>query len=162
MKKQVIFLIAILNVISCGEVGPTYEQITAIKPISQRIDDINKTKAELKNSEDLIALVFEEPLYLEFEYPVRENESYVIKYRFDDSGCYEIKLDTYFNKQDDTQKVLEAIIKDIDVNTTLGAPKKELDFYRWENSKMSIEINTQLIERGIISITILNNISLTF
>lgn len=99
MKKQVIFLIAILNVISCGEVGTTYEQITAIKTISKRIEDINKTKTELKNSEDMVALISEEPLYLEFEYPVKENESYVIKYRFDDSGCYEIKLDTYFNKQ---------------------------------------------------------------
>lgn len=161
MKKQVIFLIAILNVISCGEVGTTYEQITAIKTISQRIEDINKTKTELKNSEDIVALISEEPLYLEFEYPVKENESYVIKYRFDDSGCYEIKLDTYFNKQDDAQKVLEAIVKDLEVNTTLGIPKKELDFYRWQNSKISIEINIQLIERGIISLTILNNNSLS-
>lgn len=161
MKKQAIFLIAILNVISCGEVGTSYEQVTAIKTVSQRLNDINKTITEIKNLEDQVALVLEEPFYLEYEYPVRENESYVTKYHFDDSGCFKIKIDTYFNKQGDAEKITEAIIKDLQVNSSFGTPQKEFNLYLWEksNSKISIELNIQHIERGTISLTIFKTIS---
>lgn len=161
MKKQIVFVIAILIVGSCGEVGSSYEQVTAIKTVSQRLNDINKTITEIKNSEDQAALVLEEPLYLEYEYPIRENEYYVVSYRVDDSGCFKIKIDTYFNKQQDAEKVAEAIIKDIQVNSGFGMPQKELNIYLWEksNRKISIELNIQHIERGMISLTIFKTIS---
>ena len=161
MKKQMVFVIAILIIISCGETGTSYEQVTAIKTVSQRVKDINKTITEIKNSEDKVALVLEESLYLEYEYPVRENESYVTKYHFDNSGCFKIKIDTYFNKQDDAEKITEAIVKDLQVNSSFGKPQRGFNLYLWKNSgnNISIELNIQHIERGMISLTIFKIIS---
>lgn len=160
MKKQLFFFIAILLLVSCGDIGTSYELVTAIKTVSKRVNDINKTIPEIKNSEDQLALVIDEPLYLEYEYPMRENESYVVKYRFNASGCFEIKLDTYFNQQNDTRKVFDEIVKDLNVNTTFEETKKGIDFFRWENSnsKTVVELDAQHIERGIISISIFNSI----
>ncbi len=162
MKKQVLLLISfsILTIITCNEVGTTYDQLIAIKTVSQRVSDLKKTKIEIKNSEDPIALVREEHQFLEYEYPVRKDESYVIFYRFDDTGCFEIKLDTYLNNQIDAQKVINLIIKDLEVNTTFGLPKKSSNFYRWENlnSEILIELDVQNIKRGHISLNIFSTI----
>ena len=160
MKKQLYLFIIIstLNIISCNETGTAYEKVSEIKTVSERVHDLHKTIIEIKNIEDEDALVRKEPLYLEYEYPIRENESYVVSYQFDDVGCVKIKLDTYFNKETDAQKVTKAIIKDLEVNTTFNFQKIEIDFYRWEDtkSKISIILNIQHIERGTISLTIFN------
>jgi hypothetical protein len=158
MKRPILafFSIVFLCVISCGELGSSYEQITSFKTTKQRINNLNKSMKEVKQSEEKAALSREENDYLEYEYPIREDESYVMSYRFDDAGCFEIGLDTYFNKQKEAQNVIDGIIKAINSEGSYGEPEIDNDIYRWEASDnaVRIELDCQNVERGMISLTI--------
>ena len=157
--KKLIPIITLFCLFSCGESGNSYEQITLIKTISQRVEDLNKTSFEIKEVEEKAALSKQDNDYLEYEYPVREDEMYVVSYRFDDGGCFEIGLDTYFNQPEDAQSVVDGIIKDLSVNSLFEAPQKDNNIYRWEslNKKVSIELDFQHTERGMIAVTIFAN-----
>ena len=155
-KQSLIILIAILTIISCGEVGTSYNQITAIKTTTQRIDNLNKSMDDIRQSEEKEALSREENDYLEYEYPIRMDESYIVSYRFDEAGCFEVGLDVYFNEQKEVQLIVDGIIEELNSNGNFGNPQKEINFYRWETSDgaKAIELEIQHIERGMIALTI--------
>jgi len=144
---------------SCGGDETSYEQITSLKTISQRVADLNKSIIEIKQLEEKAALSKQNNDYLEYEYPIREDEMYVLSYRFDDAGCFEIGLDTYFNQQKEAQNVVNGIITDLSIDKSLKAPSKEINIYRWKSldEKITIELDFQHTKRGMISITIFAN-----
>ena len=155
-KLNLILIITLLSIISCGEMGSSYDQIIALKTTSQRVYDLDKSMDEIRQSEEKEALSREENDYLEYEYPIRMDESYIVSYRFDEAGCFEVGLDIYFNEQKEVQSVVDGIIEDLGTDEKYGAPQKETDFYRWESSDgaITIELDIQHIERGMIALTI--------
>lgn len=146
----------VISLLSC-ENGSPVEKIESIKTVSERVNDLKKTISEIKTFEDKDALSREEKLLLEYEYPIRENESYVVSYRFYNNVCIEINVSTYFNNEGDAQKVKKAILKDLKGNSTFSDPAFTNDIYKWISidSTISMELNTQNIERGTIRLSIL-------
>jgi len=161
MRKIVSFLIVIcliVGLISCEE-SNSLEKVNAIKTVSERVSDLNKTISEIKSFEDKDALSRDEKQYLEYLYPIREDESYVVGYRFFDAVCFEIGITTYFNNKGDAKKVRRSILHDLKENSDFEASIKEKDFYQWRESGSTtkVELNTQGIERGIIALRIISN-----
>ncbi len=161
MKKGIhilIFFFFTIYFISCDQES-SYEKVEAIKAVSERISDLNKTIPNIKEIEDKAALVREDNYYLEYEYPIKEDESYVISYRFNAQGCFEIGIDTYFNKESDAQKIKRVIIKELAENPNFSDPTLENDFYKWcsLNDVITLELNIQNIERGTVSLSIFAN-----
>ncbi len=116
MKKLLVLTIILTTVfVACDEASQN--EIANIKPVSKRINDLNKTMDEIKTMEDDAALMREDNYLLEYEYPVRENESYVITYRFKDNKCYEIKLDTYLDKEAYAKKIQQEVMTDMAENS---------------------------------------------
>lgn len=154
MKKQTLLFLSliILTLSACLDSNPMYEQITVLKTPLQRISDLNKSDIDIKKSEEKAALVRQENDYLEYEYPIQEDESYVVGFRFDADGCFEIILDTYFNKQNEAENVIAGILENL--KPTYGEPTKETDFYYWEEGGARIELDTHNRERGMITLTI--------
>lgn len=152
-------IIILLSLIACGEVGTTYEQVTRLQTTSQRVPALNKTIEEVRELEEFAALSRLEDNYLEYEYPIRENESYVVNYRFDNNRCFRIGVDTYFNKRKDAQNVVNGIVKTLKADPLFGLPIKKHDVYQWEsvNNEVSIELDIQHIERGTINLIISAN-----
>jgi hypothetical protein len=165
MKIQLIYILicSSLCFVSCGEAGTTYEQISSIKTISQRVPDLNKSVDEIKKIEDEDALSREERFYIEYDYPIREDEFYVVSYRFNDITCSQIGLGIYLNKPSDAQKIVSAIIEDLSINVNFGRPKNNNDIYQWNdiNNFVTIELNVQFIERGVVKVTIFSNMNET-
>ncbi|MCO6499588.1 MAG: hypothetical protein J5I47_04315 [Vicingus serpentipes] len=157
--KKLIPIVTLLCLFSCGESGNSYEQVTSLKTISQRVADLNKSSIEIKELEEKAALSKQDNDYLEYEYPIREDEMYVVSYRFDDAGCFEIGLDTYFNQPEDAQNVVDGITKDLSLNKSFETPSKEKNIYRWMSvdKAVSIELDFQHAERGMISVTLFAN-----
>jgi len=157
LKSAIIILL--ISLFSCGEVGTSYEQVTALKTISERVQDLNKSAADIKQIEEKAALSKQNNDFLEYEYPIREDEMYVVSYRFDDSGCFEIGVDVYFDKEKEAQNVLMGIIKDLTQNNSFNYVGEENNIHRWEtaNKKALIELDFQHVERGMIAITIFAN-----
>ena len=152
-------IISLMVFFSCGESGSSYEQVTALKTVSERVQDLNKSTADIKQLEEKAALSKQDDDFLEYEYPVREDEMYVVSYRFDDAGCFEIGIDVYFNEEQEAQNVVDGIIKDISSNTSFNTPEKETSIYRWKttDSKTLVELDFQHVERGMLAITIFAN-----
>lgn len=153
MKKKILIILVLLvsGLYSCIDSDSMYEQVTVLKTPSQRVSDLNKMPLDIKKSEEKAALVRQENDFLEYEYPVQEDEAYIVSYRFDEEGCFEIGFDTYFNKEEEAKNVVNGILSDL--KQQYGDPKKETDFYRWELDSLSIELDIQNVERGMIALT---------
>ncbi len=149
-------VLLLLTLAACGEVGTSYDEVTRLYSVSQRVSSLNKTIEALKEIEENEALSIETHNYLEYEFPIRADESYVINYRFRNNRCFKIGVDTYFNKQKYAQNVVDGIIKRLESDSLFGAPRKDENGYQWRGKKenINIELNIQQIERGTINLSI--------
>ncbi|MCB0401808.1 MAG: hypothetical protein KDD41_06975 [Flavobacteriales bacterium] len=155
MKKiTTILLLFVVILASCDE--ESQNQIANLKTVSNRIQDLGKSKEDIKAMEDPAALMQEDDYYLEYEYPIRENESYVTTYRFMDDQCFEIKLDTYLDKENYAKKVQQEVMTDMANNKNFGKTSFKEDVFLWTStdSKTLIQLKTQNIERGTVNLVI--------
>ena len=154
MKKLITILLVAVVFTACDEASQN--QIANIKTVSQRIEDLGKSVDAIKAMEESEALFKEDEFLLEYEYPIRDNESYVITYRFHNNACNEIKIDTYLNKESHTKKVQAEIMADIANNDEFGRGNIKNDIIKWTSKtrKVKLELNAQSIERGTISLVI--------
>ncbi len=158
MKKLLVLTIILTTVfVACDEASQN--EIANIKPVSKRINDLNKTMDEIKTMEDDAALMREDNYLLEYEYPVRENESYVITYRFKDNKCYEIKLDTYLDKEAYAKKIQQEVMTDMAENSDFSKTTFRDDTFKWVSidTKINIQLKTQNVERGTVNLSIVIN-----
>lgn len=152
-------LVIVFFLLSCSGNGSYYQQLTNVKSISDRIADLNKALPEIRKSEKKSSLIKEEEDYLEFEYPIGENDSYKTTYFFDAAGCYEVGLDTYFSLETDATEVLNEIKSAIEEDTNFGAPTNTNNLYEW-NSKdglVSVELDYLNQDKGMIRLTVFAN-----
>jgi hypothetical protein len=145
-----------ISLFSCNE--PILNKIKN-KNIAYEISNLHQSKDEIKAHEEKAALVRETDYSLEYEYPVREDESYVITYRFNDTGCFEIKLDIYLNKENDAKNISNGIKNKIESNPEYGKAQLENRIYSWHSvsKDINLELKTQNQERGIINFLIQQN-----
>ena len=143
--------------ISC-EQSSSYEQINDYKTIEERIGNLRKPYDEVKNNEDVDALIIEEHNLLEYDFPIRKNESYVVTYRFKDSICFSMGLSTYFNKQIEAKKVVRKILNELEKDSSYHLLEKKPDYVIWNNMEdaTTVKLNLQHEERGIVSLITLN------
>ena len=158
MKNYPLLLITgfLLAFIACDN-GTTYEELKSIKPVSERVYDLHKTMDEIKTFEEKAALFREENYYLEYEYPIGENESYVVAYRFNETGCFEIKLTAYLKDEDEAQKIVSKVTSNLKSSTNITSTTVVTDHYKWNtaNNDATLDMDIQNIERGIVSLTII-------
>lgn len=154
MKNVITIILVALILTACDEASQN--QIANIKTVTERIEDLGKNAQAIKAIEESAALIKEDEFLLEYEYPIRENESYVITYRFHNNSCNEIKIDTYLNKESHTKKVQAEIMADIANNKQFKRGKIKNDIIKWidQNEKITLELNTQNIERGTLNLII--------
>ena len=108
MKKIIpttFFLLLISILVSCGGKGSYFEQFSNDKKFTSRIDDLNKTIDEIRAKEKG-SLIKEDLYYLEYSYGIGKSDSYVISYRFDEKGCYEVAIYSYFIEEANTKNVI--------------------------------------------------------
>lgn len=154
MKNVITIILVALILTACDEASQN--QIANIKTVTERIEDLGKNAQAIKAIEESAALIKEDEFLLEYEYPIRENESYVITYRFHNNSCNEIKIDTYLNKESHTKKVQAEIMADIANNKQFKRGKIKNDIIKWttQNKDITLELNTQNIERGTLNLII--------
>lgn len=157
MKRLFLSIIVVLLITSCGKNDSYYDQITKKKSITERIEDLNKSVGEIRKAEKG-KLMEEGPEFLEFEYTIGENDTYVISYLFDDKGCYEIGFDGYFEKEEDAQLVLDGFKNEIS-KTSYGKPEEAHHLARWLSSdeSVSIELDYMEVSKGMVIVTIFAN-----
>lgn len=151
------FAIASILVISCGDEGSYYEQISENETVTNRILDLNTTINEIRQKEK--GKILKEGFdFIEYEYPIGNNDSYVVSYSFDDKGCWEIGVDCYFAKKEDALNVVEGFRTEIS-SSEFGTPTNDNNLYRWKNTEesISIELDYQNTDRGILVLTIMAN-----
>lgn len=149
-----IIIFTLLLVVSCGNNGTYYEQMTHDKPIALRIKDLNKTIDQIRK-EEKGKLINDGDGIIKFVYDIGENDTYIITYLFDDKGCYEINIDSYFAQEEDAQNVVDGIRSEINA-TDYGAPEEDNNLCRWKNKErtVSLELDYKNVSRGLIIITI--------
>ncbi len=154
--KKFLFPLLLLFV---GITGCDDSTVDNIRSVSERINDLNKSRDEIKDMEDPAALMKEDDYLLEYEYPVRENESYVVTYRFRNDKCFEVKLDTYLDKESYTKKIQQEVLTDMANNTSFDKTKFKNDNYTWlsNDKKITVQLKTQNIERGTINLSVVIN-----
>ncbi len=152
-------LVIVIFLLSCSGNDSYYRQLTKVKSISERIADLNKTLPEIRKSEKKSSLIKEEEDYLEFEYPIGENDSYKTTYFFDAAGCYEVGLDTYFSLETDATEVLNEIKTAIETNTNFGVPTNTNSLYEWSSKDglVSVELDYLNQDKGMIRLTVFAN-----
>lgn len=160
MKKNLFLFIALfglLVLISCGGKGTHYEQFLADKSFNSRILDLNKTIDQIR-VEEKGNLIKDDLEYLEYVYEVGESDSYVITYRFDEKGCFEVGVYSYFVDEANAQNLMDGIKAEID-NSTYGAPEEANSLCRWKNNdeSISIELDYSKTKRGEFIATIFAN-----
>ncbi|MBI2280032.1 MAG: hypothetical protein HYU68_05020 [Bacteroidetes bacterium] len=156
---KTILLTIIVFSYSCTGNDSYFEQITKVKTINERVLDLNKSLTEVRKSEKKSSLVKEDEDYLEYEYPIGDNDSYKTTYFFDAAGCYEVGLDTYFSLENDAVDVLNEIKAVFENHPDFGTPSNTNSLYEW-NSKdglVSVELDYVNQDRGMISLTIFAN-----
>lgn len=156
--KLTIF-ISITLLFSCTGNDSYYQQLTKVKSIAERVADLNKTLPKIRKSEKKSSLIKEDEDYMEFEYPIGENDSYKTTYFFDAAGCYEVGLDTYFSLETDAINVLNEIKAQFEKDPNFGTPTTTNSLYEW-NSKdglVSVELDYLHQDKGMISLTIFAN-----
>ena len=112
MKKLLVstsIILSALILVSCGGKGTHFEQFSKEKTFTNRILDLNKTIDQIR-VEEQGNLIKEDLNYLEYVYEVGESDSYVTTYRFDEKGCYEVGVYSYFVEEANAKNVV-AVIK---------------------------------------------------
>lgn len=157
--KSIILFIALAFVVSCSEPESYFNQLTKVKSVTERVGDLNKNIGEIRNSEKKSALIIEDEKFLEYEYPVGENDSYKASYFFDDAGCFEVGLDTYFSTEEDAKIVKEEIKKAIESDERFEVASDSNNLLEWKSKDGLISIQLDYIgqDKGMISLTIFAN-----
>jgi hypothetical protein len=160
MKKifvQIPTLLILLILFSCGGKGTHYEQFSDDKTFTNRISDLNKSIEQIR-IEEKGNLIKEDLEYLEYAYEVGLSDSYVISYRFDEKGCYEVGIYSYFVEEANAQNLVDGVKKEL-INSTYGSPIEDNDLCRWINNdeSISVEIDYSKTTRGEIIATIFAN-----
>lgn len=156
MKKITVVctLMMLLTLTSCDE--ESQQRIAEVKTVSERIKDLDQSMEVIKAKEEGAALMLDKEYLLEYEYPVRESESYVVTYRFNNDKCFEIKLDTYLNKESYVKKVMKEVLADMANNDKFKRTSLKDGDYYWVSADRQIEVvlKTQNIERGTVNLLI--------
>lgn len=155
MKQLITYstiIILSLFTFSCSE--PVHERIDRINTVKEKLNYLGKTIEEIKAIEDAAALIKEDDYLLEYEYPIRENDTYVLTYRFKSAICYEFNIDAYLEKESHAKKVMKEILIDMANNESFGETSLKNQIYTWisTNSKTLVEFNILNIERGIVNL----------
>lgn len=155
MKQLITYstiIILSLLTFSCSE--PVHERIDRINTVKEKLDYLGKTIEEIKTIEDAAALVKEDEYLIEYEYPIRENDTYVITYRFKSAICYELNIDAYLEKESHAKKVMKEILIDMANNESFGETSLKNQIYTWisTNNNTLVEFNILNIERGIVNL----------
>ena len=155
-KLFVLTLIALFSV-GCGETASYYDSIDNDPSGILRGINVNDKVEDIKAKEEAAALMIEEEDMLEYEYPLKKEDSYVVTYSLDDMGVYEITLATYFELKEEAIKVKDGLKSKYDA--VYGAPSDEDDFYRWESDDgaIAVELDYVNIEEGQVMLIIMAN-----
>ena len=160
MKKILVTFSIILSTIlfiSCGGKGTYFEQFSDDKEFTARILDLNKTIDEIR-VEEKGNLIKEDLNYLEYVYEVGKSDSYVIAYRFDEKGCFEVGVYSYFIEESNAKNVVEGIKSEMTASK-FEAPQEDNFLCRWKNSdeSVSVELDYSKTKRGEFIATIFAN-----
>jgi len=149
--------LSVLILVACGGKGSYFEQFSDDKTFSSRILDLNKSIDQIR-VEEQGHLIKEDLNYLEYVYEVGKSDSYVIAYRFDDKGCFEIGVYSYFVDEINAQIVVDGIKSEMNTSS-YGAPKEDNYLCRWKNSdeSISVELDYTKTKRGEFIATIFAN-----
>ncbi len=154
-STTLVFLTIIL--VSCGGKGTHFEQFSEDKAFSSRINDLNKTIEQVR-VEEKGNLIKEDLNYLEYVYEVGKSDSYVISYRFDEKGCFEVGIYSYFVQAENAKNVVDGI--KLEMSTIeFGSLKEDNMLCRWKNEdeSTSVELDYSKTERGEFIATIFAN-----
>ena len=130
MKKILVktsIILSTIILVSCGGEGTYFEQFSENKTITKRVLDLNKTIDQIR-IEEQGNLIKEDLNYLEYVYEVGESDSYVISYHFDEKGCFEVGIDSYFVEETNAKNVVDGIISEINASK-FGTPKEAETFF---------------------------------
>lgn len=162
MKKLLFSYLSIvvitLMMISCGGGEETYFNKVNIKDGGLiRGASLNESIELIKKLEDTKSLTDEEDDYLEYEYFIKEDDSYIVTYFFDDKGCYEINLDTYFDLSTDAKSVFEGYKSHF--TNKFGEAEDEDEYLTWdsEDGATTVEIDYSGLESGQVNIAAFAN-----
>jgi len=160
MKKNLalVYLLILLSIIvSCGGVGSYYEQFTKDKAFISRINDLNKPIDEIRANEKG-KLIKDDIGFLKYVYEIGKNDTYTVSYLFDEKGCYEIGIDGYFEKEEETKSVVNGIKSEM-INSEYGTASEGNNLSRWKNvdGSVSIELDYKDTSRGMFLATIFAN-----
>ena len=160
MKNIILYIslfIISLVMFSCDNHKTYYEQLTNDKAIYNRVNDLNKSIATIRK-EEKGKLINEGLDKLKYEYSIGSSDRYIITYLFDEKGCYEIAFDGYFEKEEDTQNVVDGIKTEMSA-TNFATPEEANNLCRWRNPDKSVwvELDYKDASRGILVITIQAN-----
>jgi len=153
-------VLSFMFLFSCTGNDTYYTQLTKVKSIAERVADLNKSLPEVRKSEKKSSLIKEDEDYLEFEYPIGENDSYKATYFFDAAGCYEVGLDTYFSLETDAADVLNEIKSSFESDPNFGPPTNNANsLYEWSSKDglVSVELDYLNQDKGMIRLTVFAN-----
>ncbi len=155
--QNIIIVCALMFIMSCGEKGSYYEQITKEKSITSRIVDLNKTIDEIRIQENG-TLIKDGINIIKYVYYIGDGDTYIVSYLFDEKGCFEIGLKSYFGLEEDTKNVLEGFKTEINSSEFILASDDNY-LYRWlnANKSVSIEIDYKDTSRGLLVVSIFAN-----
>lgn len=160
MKKYLVYILIIsLSILSCSENKTYYDEIVSKKSIKERIEEINQPLISIRKTEKKSSLVKEDEDYLEYEYSIGIDESYVVSYFFDVAGCYEVGIDTYLNSELEAKNINEKIIEEINNSNNFKLKIDSNQLIEWvsNDGKKSIELDYENISKGMISFTVFAN-----
>jgi hypothetical protein len=150
---SLLFALALLA--SCGGKGTYYEQFVSDKNASSRVLDLNKSLEEIRSIEKG-KLIKDDINLLKYVYEIGKNDTYIVSYLFDEKGCWEVGIDTYFEKEEDAQNLVDGIKAEIS-GTDYGAPSEDNNLCRWKSpsESASIELDYVNLGRGLVILTIM-------
>jgi len=140
---------------ACGGKDSYYEQFISDKKASSRSLDLNKSLEEIRAIEKG-KLIKDDINLLKYVYEIGENDTYIVSYLFDEKGCWEVGIDTYFEKEEDAQNLVEGIKAEIS-GTDYGSPSEDNNLCRWKSptGSASIELDYVNLGRGLVILTIM-------
>lgn len=118
---------------------------------------INDNISQIKKQEKKQSLIEETAAFLEYEYTLKEESFLVVAYHFDEKGCSEINIDTYFDTEKQAKEVVELYQKHF--NKKYGSPTIEDELLLWNDAKKAITIEVDFLDQadGEIMLTIFAN-----
>ena len=106
------------------------------------IDDkwVQVQKAENKRN-----LVSKSNAHLEYEFEINEEAFIVVAYHFDDKGCSEINIDTYFDAKEQTDEAITIYLEHF--TAKYGKYLAEDDMYLWKNKDKTISVELDYLDK---------------